>query len=304
MKMIKLVATILSLALVLSLTSCVGGKKTSGSNGKAESSKSAAVKEEKPAPEEDFEIEASDDLSYVSVTKYKGKAKKVVIPATIQGVPVKVIGNKYGHMEIPTIVEEVVIPEGVVQIKGLNCGQETMSSQLKSLKLPNTLKIIEGCRDFRNLKHVDLPSSLKMIGRCAFYGTGLEDVTIPEGVEVIEEMAFTECNNLKSITLPKSIKFIGRDSHGDKTFDGDSIETINVPEGFVIYVESLGIPPYNASNFFAGAKITNSIAIQKLLKEMPLAITPYKEEFRASGAKKYRNFFLKKYFNEGKEASN
>ena len=42
----------------------------------------------KAAPESDFEFELSDDGTFIAITMYKGNAKNLVIPETIQGVPV------------------------------------------------------------------------------------------------------------------------------------------------------------------------------------------------------------------------
>lgn len=40
---------------------------------------------------------------------------------------------------------------------------------------------------------------------------GLREITIPEGVKSIGDMAFSLCNSLETIKLPESVKFIGTD---------------------------------------------------------------------------------------------
>ena len=54
------------------------------------------------------------------------------------------------------------------------------------------------------------------INRCAFYNfDNIERVIIEEGVEVIEDNAFTGCENLKSVSLPSSLKTIEKDAFKD-----------------------------------------------------------------------------------------
>ena len=55
------------------------------------------LKKQKPAPESDFEVKPADDsFSAVAITKYKVDDPLVVIPATIQGLPVKeILGDAF-----------------------------------------------------------------------------------------------------------------------------------------------------------------------------------------------------------------
>lgn len=53
-----------------------------------------------------------------------------------------------------------------------------------------------------------VPNGVVTIGRDAFQGAGISEVTIPEGVETIEEYAFSDCSALESINLPTTISVI------------------------------------------------------------------------------------------------
>ena len=46
------------------------------------------------APESDFEVTLTDDLTGAIITGYKGQGGNLIIPDTIQGFPVKEIGDQ------------------------------------------------------------------------------------------------------------------------------------------------------------------------------------------------------------------
>ena len=51
------------------------------------------------------------------------------------------------------------------------------------------------------LKEIKLPDNLKTIADCAFMGTGLSTITIPESVDSIGRYAFRNCANLTSFKV-------------------------------------------------------------------------------------------------------
>ncbi len=58
------------------------------------------------------------------------------------------------------------------------------------------------------ITNLKIPQGHKTIRRGTFYGCELESVTIPEGVECIEQHAFRYCNHLKTAHLPSTIRTI------------------------------------------------------------------------------------------------
>lgn len=54
-----------------------------------------------------------------------------------------------------------------------------------------------------------IPETVTTIGEDAFFGSSLTDITIPNGVTVIGDRAFSCCDNLTSLILPKSVTYIG-----------------------------------------------------------------------------------------------
>ncbi len=61
------------------------------------------------------------------------------------------------------------------------------------------------CKDLTELV---IPDTVKSIGMNAFYESGIEELVIPEGVEILADGVFCYCENLKKVTLPSSITYI------------------------------------------------------------------------------------------------
>jgi len=62
-----------------------------------------------------------------------------------------------------------------------------------------------GGHDYSALKKVTLPDSLTKIGMLSFYGSGIEEIVIPDHVNFIGHEAFNDCPNLKKVTLGASV---------------------------------------------------------------------------------------------------
>ncbi len=65
----------------------------------------------------------------------------------------------------------------------------------------------------KSMTEVVIPSEINglpvtVIGKYAFSGSQITDVTIPDGVEVIETGAFEECSRLASVVIPSSVRQI------------------------------------------------------------------------------------------------
>lgn len=60
-------------------------------------------------------------------------------------------------------------------------------------------------RNCENLRCVTLPTTLESIGRCAFEGTGLESITVPSKVKIIEENSFA-CSKLQRVILKRGVE--------------------------------------------------------------------------------------------------
>ena len=216
------------LGLILCVLLCGGG----GMTAQAEESKTYG----------DFTYEEAKDG--ITITKYKGDKKKVVIPDKINGTEVISIGNK-AFWEC-TSLTGVTIPEGVTSI-GDRAFEHCAS--LTSVTIPEGVTSI-GNDAFSlcgNLTSISLPKSLTSIGSYGFSGTDLTSITIPENVRSIGCEAFFLCDKLKKVVLLEGITRIS-----SKTFAMCSnLTSITIPDS----VTSIG------NGVFCGCSKLKSVVI-------------------------------------------
>jgi hypothetical protein len=150
----------------------------------------------------DFETEVVN--GNVTITRYRGSERNVVIPARINGLPVTVIG-------------------GDAFYRYFNGDPGLEAYRLTSVIIPNSVKTIGGRAFSHNLlTSVIIPDSVTSIEGGAFASNNLKIVAIPNSVISIGEEAFSY-NLLTSVTIPDSVTSIGNGAfspqYGD--FDGD-----------------------------------------------------------------------------------
>ncbi|MCP4847172.1 MAG: leucine-rich repeat domain-containing protein [Verrucomicrobiaceae bacterium] len=178
-------------------------------------------------------LEAADvsDLTYtssgvyVTITDCNASASGILdIPDVIEGVPVRIIGDK-AFLQCSRLTS-ITVPEGVTSI-----GNYTFygCSNLTSIAIPESVTSIglTAFRDCRSLASITIPEGVTSIGNYTFYGcSSLASITIPEGVTSIGKLAFYNCNNLSSITFLGDAPTLGQDA-----FSG-------LPEGAKIIAEA------------------------------------------------------------------
>ena len=103
---------------------------------------------------------------------------------------------------------------------------ETVKEQAIEVEIGNGITEIEE-KTFSDwkVKKVKIADSVTCIGDTAFYGTGVEEITLPKGIEKIPTAAFMWCSHLKKIVIPEGVKEIG-----DRAFYGSHLEEISLPE--------------------------------------------------------------------------
>lgn len=189
----------LMLAFCLACSDVFAASKTKAKSGAAKSSSG-----------EEFVVELTADLEGARIVKYTGKSPDVVIPKTIQGLPVLEVADFFCGVDSAKknkTVKSIVFPDTVRTIGGLS-GYVA----LESVVLPENLEKIscavvssgkscgmfEGCS---SLKSINLPSSIRRIERDSFKGcSSLETVMLEEGWECdFAESAFTGCSKIQLI---------------------------------------------------------------------------------------------------------
>ena len=166
---------------------------------------------------------------------YSGSDSNVVIPETIEGVPVIAIGV-YAFQGCSSLTS-VTIPESVTSI-----GEDAFfgCSSLTSVTIPEGVIHIgsyafEGCT---NLTGVIIPESVTTIGYWAFSGcTSLTAITIPGGITNIEHGAFYDCGSLTSVTISEGVTSIEEDAFSACT----SLISVTIPES----VTSIGLGAFS-----------------------------------------------------------
>ena len=122
------------------------------------------------------------DENTCSIMGYNGDEERVVIPATLGGKKVTILfdGLFKNHPEI------------------------------RFLKIPSTVTnigsyLIQGCT---KLKSIKLPEGLTEMWDYAFAKSSIEEILIPDSVEVIMPYTFKDCKKLKKVVCGKGMKKI------------------------------------------------------------------------------------------------
>ncbi|KOP71417.1 hypothetical protein AMS59_18520 [Lysinibacillus sp. FJAT-14745] len=160
----------------------------------------------------------------VSIWRYNGLSKDIVIPSEIKGKPVVEIGGfafsdmSLKSVKIPSsvttigfkafnnnLLENVEIPLGVE-----NIGDHAFAvNKLTSVEIPSSVTTIgDAAFSANKLTSVEIPPSVKTISKAAFYSNQLTSVNIPSSVTTIGEEAFSR-NKLSNVEIPSSVKTIG-----------------------------------------------------------------------------------------------
>ena len=123
------------------------------------------------------------DAKTGTITGYTGSDAVVQVPASIDGVPVRVLGKALFDQN--QNLKEVTVPEGVTHI------------------LYNAFYFCE------NLERVTLPDSLQTIDKYAFFScTKLPSLRLPPALAFVDDNAFAFCAALSEVTFTGAAPFI------------------------------------------------------------------------------------------------
>ena len=206
-----------------------------------------------------------------AIVKYTGDEADIIIPESINGLPVVRLGNdssrltgRYTYVfESNQKIKTLVIPASVAKIKGFslqNCYPEAFyvhennknfSSRkgvLFDKQKKELIRYPAGCTK----KSYFVPENIEKIGYSAFRDCeSLESIILPDELKEICWEAFAKCNSLKSIVIPESIGVI--DWHVFE--DCESLDSVVFPSR----IEKLGSHAFSNCKSLRTINIPNSV---------------------------------------------
>lgn len=156
------------------------------------------------------------DDAYVRIEGYEGEARKLAIPAEIEGLPVVAIGA--AALALDDGIEEVICPDSIASI-GNGAFRGDMS--LRKLVLPAAVGEFDSgwIAQCISLEELVLPGMLETIGRGVIASDKLSRLVIGANVHEVEPGAF-QGSHLSEIVIDTANPFIETDGDALYTKDG------------------------------------------------------------------------------------
>ena len=215
-----------------------------------------------------FVYEVLDDDT-VCITGYTGTDENLVIPNTIDDMPVTMIGERaLSNADFITVkIPDTVTTIGVFAFGGC--------ISLTKVEIPDSVTTIEGgaFRYCYSLDGIELPDGLTTIEYNAFDNcTSLSKIEIPDSVTHIGDGAFSVCTSLASITVSKNNPNYA--SIEGVLFNKDVSLLIQYPCGSTVakYAIPNGVATIRA-NSFGSSTYLEEVVIPDSVKEIGLNST-------------------------------
>ena len=178
-----------------------------------------------------FTVGTINDGNEVAILDYDVTCgTDVIIPSTIKGYPVTVIGNSG-----TSVIEQLSNKTNDYKLNDLNNYQKNVNIK------PTIAGGVSGSFQEKNLTSVTIPNGVTTIENSAFAGNQLTSVVIPDSVTIIGAAAFAG-NQLTSIDIPDSVTTIGFSA-----FAGNQLISVIVGNG-IQYIYREAFSKYSYSN--------------------------------------------------------
>ena len=189
--------------------------------------------------ERDYQYALLDDGT-IEITRYKGSADRLAIPAKIAGKTVTSI--RYSAFYSCDSLTSVSIPDSVEQI-----GTNLFVGCSK-------LKTISVSPDHPYFATIDGVLFRKADKALISYPAGIKSstYTIPQGIASIGDYAFDSCTSLTSVSITDSVTSIGDYAFGSCTF----LTSVSIPDS----VTSIGDRAFSYCKSLTSVSIPNSVA--------------------------------------------
>ena len=203
----------------------------------------------------DYDTFEKDGKRAIRLIRYKGERTDVVIPDTIEGLPVRVLlgvtaQNDNGYTSVmqgvfeDTAIESVYIPSSV---SSLGLGTFAHCTKLEQVEFAKGCGITSLKSDFEGctaLTRVDLSPLTKL--KRTYYSfkdcTSLKEIIFPEGMTIIDKGSFLNCSALQSLYLPDSLEKIV-----ENAFEGCiGIESISIGKNLRLFEPGFSAVIFNS----------------------------------------------------------
>lgn len=235
------------------------------------------------ASETDFQYRIQNNRIFL--TAYIGKDTKIIIPETIENLPVYAIiaktftGSDITYIKIPSTVANIgsntfsecdsltqidvdennakfCSIDGVLYSKDKTTLKAFPAGRDGSFLIPKSVTTIANFAFYRcyQLEHVNMYNNVTSIGERAFsFCWNLETIRLSDTLKTIGALAFSHCDDLTKIELPKSINSIGTDAFLGRVNSNDSSKEYYFVDGIYCqkgtypakYIKSLGLDYIN-----------------------------------------------------------
>ena len=200
-----------------------------------------------------FRVGTINDGNEVAILDYNETCgTDVIIPNTIKGYPVTVIGNSE-----TSVIEQLSNKNNDYKLNDLNNYQKNVDikptiaggllgsfqeKNLTSVVIPDSVTTIEvGAFAGNQLTNVVIPDSVTEIGGNNFANNQLTNVTIPDSVTTIGYSAFQN-NQLTSVRIPDSVTTIGYSA-----FQNNQLTSVTIGNG-IQYIDRSAFEKSSSGN--------------------------------------------------------
>lgn len=172
-------------------------------------------------------VSLSNNLTAISQGTFYGceSLREIVIPDGVTVIEEYAFGDCSG-------LQEVQLPEGLTTIQNrafVNC------ISLTNLSVPDSVELIDG--SFQNcveLADISLGNGLTILDNGVFRNCiSLKEITIPDNCTVVGDRAFAGCDNLATVSLGSGVTVIG-----EEAFAGCALLEIMIPDSVTAMGES------------------------------------------------------------------
>jgi hypothetical protein len=210
----------------------------------------------------------------IKITKYTGPDVGVVIPGTIAGLPVTVIGAQAFQ---DRLISNVTIPDSVTTLENFAFALCGLTNVVFGTNITTIGEgAFSGCG---NLRKIAIPKGISSLGPSTFANCGsLAQITVPDNIVSISASAFANCAAVSNISLGKGVLALGEllfpGCTGLKAINVDPLNPVFSNSDGVLFNKSqselLFYPPAKADSTYTISDTVTNIA-PDVFRDPPLS---------------------------------